>query len=319
MVGEYFYHSSIRRFVAVFGSLFNDIKVIHQNGAQQRVPLSYGPKDKFLARLDEQVDLEAPKVAIKLPRMSFEILNMTYDTQSKLNRNNRIIVDESVLYTYAPYNISMSLSIMAKTQDDALQIIEQIIPYFQPEYTVTIKEGVSDLLKTDIPITLNSIDMTEDYEGDFMNRRAIIYTLSFDAKVRFYGPVLRTGVIKKVSVRTIDTENTNNRYMRQTTAVSPSSAQASEDYEIIEDTNYLDVSYVLSLRLFPGTYGGNLVNYVAGETVTGANSKIKAKVLSWNPISEVINLVDFDGTEFSINETLLGSTTNAARLIEQFI
>ena len=137
MFGNHFYHATIRRFVSVFGTLFNNISVVRKDSQGNvksivRVPLAYGPKEKFLVRIDEQPDLSTPNVAIKLPRMSFEILNIAYDTQSKLNRNNKILIDNKIYYTYSPYNISINLSIMAKNQDDALQIIEQIIPYFQP-------------------------------------------------------------------------------------------------------------------------------------------------------------------------------------------
>ena len=273
MFGGHFYHGTIRRFVSVFGSLFNDITVLRSTGSSLRVPLAYGPKEKFLARLDQQPDIDSStKVAIKLPRMSFEILNIAYDTQSKLNRNNRILVGESLFYTYAPYNISLSLSVMAKNQDDALQILEQIVPYFQPEYTVTVKESVSDLLKTDIPITLSSIDMTEDYEGDFMSRRAIIYTLSFDAKVRFYGPERKTGVIKRVIVKTLDIDNPTNGFEIQKSTVNPIIAQASDDYEIIEEIDYYNLTPTSEVTVYPLGVSGNAIEFVVGESITGAVS-----------------------------------------------
>ena len=238
MFGNHFYHATVRRFVSVFGTLFNNISVIRKDAQGNvlsivRVPLAYGPKEKFLVRIDEEPNLDSPGAGIKLPRMSFEILNISYDTQSKLNRNNKISADNKLYYIYAPYNISINLSIMAKNQDDALQIIEQIVPYFQPEYTITIKEGINSAIKTDIPITLSTIDMTEDYEGDFMNRRSIIYTLSFDAKLRFYGPQKSSsGIIKKVIVNTLGES--------YTATVTPESAGSNDEYTIIEEINFLD-------------------------------------------------------------------------------
>lgn len=312
MFGGHFYHGTIRRFVSVFGSLFNDIRVIRTGGSSLRVPLAYGPKDKFLARIDEQTDLESPKVAIKLPRMSFEILNISYDTQSKLNRNNRILADESLFYTYAPYNISLNLSIMAKSQDDALQILEQIVPYFQPEYTVTVKEGFSDLAKTDIPISLSSIDMTEDYEGDFMSRRAIIYTLSFDAKVRFYGPERKTGVIKKVIINTLDTQNPNG-YETQSVYVEPSAAVASGTYQIIEEITEFGLTGRAELDLYSQEEAGNGISFIKGETVIAANTGAAGRVSIIE--DDRVTLVDISGT-FQENESIVGQTSNAQRMIK---
>lgn len=311
MFGGHFYHGTIRRFVSVFGSLFNDIRVIRTGGSSLRVPLAYGPKDKFLARIDEQTDLESPKVAIKLPRMSFEILNITYDTQSKLNRNNRILADESVFYTYAPYNISLSLSVMAKNQDDALQILEQIVPYFQPEYTVTVKEGFSDFIKTDVPITLSAIDMSEDYEGDFMSRRAIIYTLSFDAKVRFYGPERKTGVIKKVIVNTLDTENPNG-YQSQSVEVSPKTSNASNSYEIIEEITEFGLTGRAELELYTMEEAGNGISFIKGELVIGANSSA-AGIVSKIEENKIVVVDIF--SQFLPDETIVGQTSNAQRMI----
>ena len=276
-----------------------------------RVPLAYGPKEKFLARLDQQPNLETPQVAIKLPRMSFEILTITYDTQSKLNRNNRIQVGESVFYTYAPYNISLNLSVMAKNQDDALQILEQIVPYFQPEYTVTVKEGLSDLLKTDVPITLSSIDMTEDYEGDFMSRRAIIYTLSFDAKVRFYGPERRAGVIKKTIINTLDMD-TQNGYERQFAQVEPRNAQAADDYVLREYITEYGLTDRATLDLYPAIESGNGIEFVRGEIVKGVNSD--AAGILYQVFENQLVLVDLDGV-FVENETIVGQTSGAQRMI----
>jgi hypothetical protein len=316
MFGDHFYHGTIRRFVSVFGSLFNDIKVVKSTGTSFRVPLAYGPKEKFLARLDQQPSLDTPKIAIKLPRMSFEILNIAYDTQSKLNRNNRIAIGESLFYTYAPYNVSLSLSVMAKNQDDALQILEQIVPYFQPEYTVTVKESVSDLLKTDIPITLSSIDMSEDYEGDFMSRRAIIYTLSFDAKVRFYGPDRKTGVIKRVIVKTLDIDTPTNGFEIQTASVRPIEAQSSDSYEIVEEVNYYNLTPTAEVTLFPSEFSGNGIDFVIGETVVGVNSGSNGIVASFD--GNELRVTDAKGF-FNANETLRGVTSSAERMVESSV
>jgi len=212
MFSGHFYHATIRKTVAVFGTLFNNVSVVRKDGDGNvvnitRVPLAYGPKQKFLARLDEQPGLDNAKVAMKLPRMSFEIVTMVYDSSIKTNRNNLITVAQAgvnttkkTVRTFAPYRMGLQLSIMAKNQDDALQIIEQILPYFQPEYSVTIKDLDSLNLKTDIPFVLTGVQMNEDYEGDFLQRRAIIYTLDFETRLRFYGPISDRDVIHNVLV-----------------------------------------------------------------------------------------------------------------------
>lgn len=211
MLNNYFYHAIIRKTVAAFGSLFNDIKIVRKDGDGEvrqisRVPLAYGPTQKFLSRIEAQTDLNDPIVAIKLPRLSFEITSLTYDSESKINKMNQFKSEtitngtKKTVYSYAPYRIGLSLSVITKNQDDALQVLEQIIPYFQPEYTITINDLPELGLKHDLPIVLNSVTMTEDYEGDFVTRRAIIYTMDFETRVRFYGPVSNKDVILTSSV-----------------------------------------------------------------------------------------------------------------------
>ena len=201
LTNGHFYHQTIRRTVSVFGTIFNDIFVVRKDSAgatkdQMKVPLAYGPRQKFLARLEESPKLTDTSMGIKLPRMSFEITSMAYDPARQLAKTTKFSIASTTLnkkigvYVAAPYTIGMQLNIMAKTQDDGLQIIEQIIPYFQPSYTVTIKNiPGSDAIKTDMPITLTGVTMADEYEGDFTQRRVIIYTLDFDIKTNFYGPV----------------------------------------------------------------------------------------------------------------------------------
>lgn len=212
MFSGHYYHATIRKMVAVFGTLFNNISVVRKDSAGTvlnitRVPLAYGPKQKFLARLDEQPNLDDSKIAMKLPRMSFEIVTLTYDASIKTNRNNLLTIStsadsttRSTVRTYAPYRMGLQLSIMAKNQDDALQILEQILPNFQPEYTVTVKDLDSTNIKTDVPFVLSGVQMNEDYEGDFTTRRAIIYTLDFETRLRFYGQVMNKDQIQNTLI-----------------------------------------------------------------------------------------------------------------------
>lgn len=243
MFGTYFYHSHIRKTVAVFGTLFNNINVQRKdtNGTSinnVKVPLSYGPKQKFLARLFEEPDLNAPEVAIRLPRMSFEITGMQYDTSVKLNKMNTIaqpnIHGQNTIRNPVPYIISFQLSIYAKNQDDALQVVEQIIPYFNPEYVVTIKEIPSLNISRDIPIVLQSVNYSDDYEGDFASRRVLMYSLDFSMKTFFYGPITQNqGVIKDAIINTRDYDNSA-LIQEVETMVNPLGASRDGTYTIDE-------------------------------------------------------------------------------------
>ena len=209
MMGQYFYWQQIRRAVTVFGSLFNNISVVKRDDSDNvlqtiKVPLSYGPKQKFISRIRQEFDLNDPKVAIRLPRMSFEITSLEYDESSALQKRlNRNIPGEDPdqspnVFLPVTYNLSFQLNIIGKHTDDCLQILEQILPFFKPEYTVTVKE-VDNNIRTNMPFALSSVSMDDDYEGEFTNRRSLIYTLVFNTKVNFYGPINKknTKVIKK--------------------------------------------------------------------------------------------------------------------------
>jgi len=208
MFSGHFYHEHIKRAVAVFGTLFNNMSVVKKNGSGNvistiKVPLAYGPRQKFLARIQDEKYLTDPKLAIRLPRMSFEIISMSYDTNTKLQKGvTRTLASsdptkKQTILNPVGYRMGLQLNIMTKNQDEALQLLEQIVPFFQPEYTVTVKE-VQNNFKSDMPFVLQSVTMSDDYEGDFLSRRAIIYTLEFETRVRFYGPLGDKGIIRRV-------------------------------------------------------------------------------------------------------------------------
>ena len=210
MLGNTFYHETIRKVVIGFGTLFNDIHITRKDSSgnvqqSMKVPLAFGPKQKFLVRLREDPNI-AKSVAITLPRIGFEIGAISYDPARKLNKIQKVKkagtsgnkVDTQ--YMPVPYNIDFELYAMSKNSDDALQIVEQILPYFQPEYTITINDIVQMSNKRDVPIILTGISYEDNYEGDFTERRAIIYTLSFTAKAYLYGPVISGQVVTKVQV-----------------------------------------------------------------------------------------------------------------------
>ena len=192
---EYFYNEIFRSVIIGFGSLFNGIEVKHGDSSIIKVPLAYGPTQKFLARLEQQADLNKG-TAMTLPRMSFEFTGLTYDPSRKVSTVQQFIVknpdDESEIkkaYMPVPYNMSFELAIMTKLNDDALQIVEQILPFFQPSYNLTVELVGSINEKRDIPIVLENITMQDDYEGDYTTRRVLLYTLRFTAKTFMFGPV----------------------------------------------------------------------------------------------------------------------------------
>ena len=203
---EYFYNEIFRSVIIGFGSLFNGIEV-KKSSSIIKVPLAYGPTQKFLARMQQEADLNKP-VSITLPRMAFEFLGLQYDPTRKSTQTQTIInqtPDGSEVkrnYLPVPYNMRFELSIMTKLNDDMLQITEQILPYFQPAYQLPINFLGNLKEKRDVPIQLDSISMEDDYEGNFDTRRALIYTLTFTAKTTLFGPIsdVSGSVIRKTSV-----------------------------------------------------------------------------------------------------------------------
>ena len=216
MLGTYFYNETIRKAIVAFGALFNDIYIVRKDAAgvavqTLKVPLAYGPKQKFIIRLEADPNLDQ-KVAITLPRIGFEIAGLDYDPSRKLNRiikkkvvansDDKKLKEMSIQYIPVAYNLSFELFVMAKNSDDGIQIVEQILPFFQPEYTVSIKEVPEMDTIRDVPIVLNSVNYEDTYEGDFTTRRAIVYTFSFTAKTYVYGPVNTSKPITKSEVKT---------------------------------------------------------------------------------------------------------------------
>jgi len=234
MFGTYFYHEKIRKSVAIFGRLFNNIYVIRKDAAggvlnQLKVPLAYAPKQKYLERLRENSDLNNDtKIAVKLPRMSFEITQISYDLTRQLTKVSNFKTLGSTpqtrqkFYSPVPYNINFQLNIYAKSQDDALQIVEQILPTFNPQYTLTIKpfaEKYPDF-KEDIPVIITGVSFTDDYDAPMEQRRTIIYTLEFEMKLSFFGPIGEGEVIRK-SIADVYLINQDSDKLLETITINP--------------------------------------------------------------------------------------------------
>ena len=205
----YFSHGLIRKYVIVFGSMFNDLTIQRNSGSTRiqtiAVPIAYGPKQKFLVRLDTDPNLDR-EIAISLPRIGFELSGIAYDSSRKLNSAQKNTYDHTdknfrkTQYTPVPYNIDFTMSIFVKNADDGTQILEQILPYFKPEWNMTVNLVPEMNIKMDIPTVLNSVDFEDTYDGDFQTRRAIIWNLNFTMKGYLYGPVANQGVIKRIAV-----------------------------------------------------------------------------------------------------------------------
>ena len=236
---EYFYNEILRRTIISFGTLFNQISIKHKDSAYAttdviRVPLAYGPTQKFLARLNQSPDLNKA-TSLSLPRMSFEFTGLTYDPSRKVTTTQKIVVqnpdsttpDEKKAYMPVPYNMQFELAIMCKLNDDALQIVEQIIPYFQPSYNLTVNLVSAINEKRDIPVILENITFQDDYEGDFEARRVLLYTLRFTAKTYLFGPVTDASkdIITKSTVNYLTGTDTSNAQRNLTYSVVPRAIQ----------------------------------------------------------------------------------------------
>lgn len=206
-----FYHGTIRKTIVAFGLLFSDIKIERhtKEGVLEQVvdvPIGYAPKEKWIVRIDSDPNLNNHTYTT-LPRMSFEITGYNYDSTRKTNRMNKVLCEKtdgtrSSTFAPVPYNIDISLYILTKTQEDAMQVIEQILPIFTPEYTMSVMTVPEMNVVQDIPVILNSVQVVDEYDGDFETRRFVTHTLNFTVKVNLFGDVTSQGVIKKVMANT---------------------------------------------------------------------------------------------------------------------
>ena len=224
MLGTQFYNQAVRKTVISFGTLFNNIELKKVVDGQvmevEKVPLAYGPKQKFLYRLQGN-PVDGKKVAITMPRIYFEMTGIDYDPSRKTPATQKyktVINDEGnevrTQYVPVPYNISFEVGILCKSQDDGLQILEQILPFFQPSFSMSLK-FIPDMDETrDVAVVLNSVNFEDDWEDDFTTRRSIVYSMGFTAKSYIYGPYTKADVIRKSRIiETIGDTNVNKRHV----------------------------------------------------------------------------------------------------------
>ena len=227
MLGTHFYHEIVRKTIIGFGTLFNNIELRRTDKSGNvvqtvKVPLAYGPREKFLARLDTEPRLEnRAEVGIQLPRISFEMKGISYDSTRKMSPINICTQRKSAetkaiykQYSPVPYNMDFELNIISKNNDDSVQILEQILPYFQPVFSISLKLVTATAETKDVPIILQNVSIDDQYEGDYSTRRALVHTLNFIAKTYLYGPVTTQDVIKTVNVDIGTALNKASRYVQ---------------------------------------------------------------------------------------------------------
>ena len=281
MLGQYFYHEILRKTVIGFGTLFNGIEIRHDNDSggevsRMKVPLAYGPMQKFLAKIEQQPTIQG-RPAITLPRMSFEMTNLNYDPSRKASITQTFKSGNTdnvkKVFMPVPYNVGFMLSIATKLNDDMLQIMEQILPYFQPGLNITLNLISSINEKRDIPIILESINMSDDYEGSFDNRRAMITTMQFSAKVYLFGAVSDSpdGLIKKVNV---DYFTDTNRVTAKRVQRYSATPRATKDYND-DNTNAINKALAAEQTVLSVNSSANFSvdDYI---TISGENMQIKS-------------------------------------------
>jgi len=316
MFGDHFYNEHTRRAVAVFGTLFNNLTVVKRDGSgnalqQIKVPLSYGPRQKFLARIRQEEQLNDPRLAIKLPRMSFEITGLEYDESTRLTRGTKLHIpgtsttSRKTMFYPSTYRLSFELSIMAKHTDDALQILEQILPFFQPEYSVTVNE-VDNNFKSDMPFVLTGVSLNDDYEGDFETRRSLIYTLTFDTRIKYYGGLTDSGAIireTKTNISDPDMTTSGEPFSTQQTTITPTDAN--------EDDNFtIDVSFDTRVPERFELFFANVTSgpFTESEAVVGTTSGATGVLLEGRSDSILVGVPD---DVFEVGETVTGQTSGA--------
>ena len=324
MFSNYFYHEILRKTIISFGTLFNNIQIKHKDKSGGdfsiiTVPIAYGPIQKFLARIEQSPNVRK-EIAITLPRMSFEMTGISYDPGRKnttmqtfkaLDKDNN---EMTKVFMPVPYNVNFKLSIMSKLNEDALQIIEQILPYFQPHFNLTVDLVQSIGEKRDIPMILNNISMDDQYEGDFTSRRVLIYTLDFTAKTYLFGPVgsPNEALIKQVQVDYYSDTNRVNpsrqlRYVAepraiqdynndQTTQLSENISTEVTQFTVSDATSLIEKSYIMidSESMFIRQISGNTLIVNRGQDNTTIADHISGSAVNVinNSDDQLIDLDD---------------------------
>jgi hypothetical protein len=245
MLNQKFYWGTTRKAIIAFGNLFNNIHIDRRDANGNvvqtlKVPLSYAPRQKFLARISARPDDQDASFQTIIPRMGFEMTGIAYDPGRRVslvqqNRGvNNTTTTLNAQYAPSPYNIDISLLAYTKNQDDGLQIIEQILPYFNPDFNLSINAIPALNIKNDLPILLNNISYEDDYEGDFRTRRAIIWTLNFTLKLNYFGPISKQNIIRTSVASTFNDAELTQRIQRYNVTTDPNTAVPGDDIDFVE-------------------------------------------------------------------------------------
>ena len=314
MLGKYYYHEIIRKTIIAFGTLFNDINIKHKKQDDSdfsniKVPIAYGPVEKFLARLEQKQNLRE-RVAITLPRLAFEMNSIQYDSSRKVSTMQTFIAKSNVddktvnkVFMPVPYNLGIQLSIMTQYNDDALQIIEQILPYFQPSFNITIDLVSAIGEKRDIPLILGGINFKDNYESGYEEKRIIIYNLDFTAKTYLFGPLPDSteGLIKKVQVDYYTNTNRKNasrelRYIAEPRAIqdytNDNTTSLAEDID--DKITTFDVNDAVSLSVNDYIEIDNEEMYIkekSGNTIKVNRGQDETQIVS-HVIGAVVNIIN---------------------------
>ena len=293
---SYFYYQLTRKYVILFGSLFNDITVIRKDKDTGRelkrmnVPIIYGPKDKYITRINSDPDLQK-ETQITLPRMSFEIRSMAYDATRKQNSLLRHAKSDSSsksnsMYMGVPYDLTFELNIYAKNIDDGTHIVEQILPYFNPDYTVTINAIPELGFLKDVPVILTSVTNNVEYEGNFDSVRYIHWTLAFTVKANYYGPISKPKIIKR------------------------SITNIFNDPSIVRGN-------IIRINTENGNNGTFMIQDIIYQGSNPSTANAYGIVMSWNPTINKLEIGAAQGT-FNVGNTIKATSTNASYTIESF-
>lgn len=323
---EHFYYEAIRKTVIAFGTLFNNIYIKHKNNSGEvvstlKVPFAYGPTQKFLARLEQSPNLNK-KIQITTPRISMEIVGLTYDASRKSSTMRGFLTKDSTgprkSYLPVPYNVNFELSIFTKLEDDMFQIVEQIIPYFQPQYTITITAVEEIQEKRDIVFTLDNISMTDNYEGNFDDRRALIWTLKFTAKTYIFLPVssdsVENSIINRVTIGFIAGDVSNTVTNDVDISVSPkavrnytgtvvttlsSDASIEDRFITVSDSSNLTVKTLIEINgeiMYVEAIDQNKIQVIRGLYQTTAQLQVAG--------SDVLNITTIDNNLIPVDDIL---------------
>ena len=269
MFGSTFYHESIRKVVVGFGSLFNEIFVQRKDSSGNvekkiGVPIQYSAKEKFIQMLNQYPLLRDgdTHLGAVLPRLGFSMTSINYDgtrkrntVQKRFNTSTTTGVHETQ-FAEVPYNIGFQLTIAARTMDDALQIVEQILPFFTPEFTLSLNYSNFNT-KVDLPIVLQSVNPEIEYEGDLTTQRNIIFTLDFVAQSYVVAPTKTSKYIKST-----DIDIFNSHFLTDGSITGPTAAAA---------RIFTSVTGASGINTLPPNAGitQSIFEYGAGLSVTG--------------------------------------------------